>query len=148
MKMVRSDRLVGWVERSDTHPTTCARVIAAFIPGRGRAPSRHVFVISGGLVGRSLQRFRRPRSAEKGDLCGAARALRGCITIVLDPAGFLTRLGTDHICGLRHKFHGGFHPSGMSRGEMGFDCNRAIETSRSEERRVGKECRARRVPEY
>src|SRR5438034_11328109 len=74
--------------------TTCSRVIAAFIPGRGRAPSRHVFVISGRLVGRSLQRFRRPRSAENGDLCGAARALRGCITIVLDPADFLPRLGT------------------------------------------------------
>ena len=48
-----------------------------------------------------------------------ARWLRGCITIVLDPRGFLTRLGTDHICGLRQKFHGGFHPSGMSRGRWG-----------------------------
>jgi hypothetical protein len=35
-------------------------------------------------------------------------ATRGCITIVLDPEGFLTRLGTDHICGLRHEFRGGF----------------------------------------
>ena len=58
-----------------------------------------------------------------GNADGARRKLRECITIVLDPGRFLTRLGTDHICGLRHKFHGGFHPSGMSRGEMGFDCN-------------------------
>ena len=63
------------------------------------------------------------------DLRGAGRCPRECITIVLDIRDFLTRLATDHICDLRQKFHGGFHPLGMSRREMGFDRNRAIETS-------------------
>ena len=63
------------------------------------------------------------------DLLGAGRCPRECITIVLDIRDFLTRLATDHICDLRQTFHGGFHPLGMSRREMGFDRNRAIETS-------------------
>jgi hypothetical protein len=33
-----------------------------------------------------------------GNADGARRKLRECITIVLDPGRFLTRLGTDHIC--------------------------------------------------
>jgi hypothetical protein len=58
---------------------------------------------------------------EKHEICVVQGRCRcECITIGLDVSDFLTRLGTDHICGLRREFHGGFHPSGMSRGEMGF----------------------------
>ena len=67
------------------------------------------------------------RGGKTAVLEGAGRWLRRCITIVLDPAGFLTRLATNHICGLHQEAqgeaNGGCHPSGMSRQEMRFACN-------------------------
>jgi hypothetical protein len=120
MKMMRSDRFVGWVERSDTHHFLRERW---WVSLRSTHPTtsydhaaerlhRHVFVISRRLAERSLTRVRRLSHCGKRVICVVqGRWRRGCITFVLDPCDFLTRLGTDHICGLRHKFHGGFHPS-------------------------------------
>src|SRR6478609_6418926 len=53
------------------------------------------------------------------DLLRAERRLRECITIVLDPCGFLTRLGTDHICGLRQSSTAAFIHQGCRDGRWG-----------------------------
>src|SRR4051794_32807425 len=59
------------------------------------------------------------RSAKARDLLRAGRRLRECITIVLDPCGFLTRLGTDHICGLRQSSTAAFIHQGCRDGRWG-----------------------------
>ena len=108
----------GWEERSDTLNT------GADHDGYRILHPRHVFVTSRRLVEAfAAMRLAAVAVRKARDLHSAERCPHECITIVLDPSGFLTRLGTDHICGLRQSSTAGFHPSGMSRREMGFDRN-------------------------
>src|SRR3954471_12589051 len=88
---------------------------------RRRHPRRrHVFVTSRRLAEAFVaMRPRYQRSAKARDLPRAGRRLRECMTIVLDPCGFLTRLGTDHICGLRQSSTAAFIHQGCRDGRWG-----------------------------